>query len=117
MAELVEVAKISDLSDGAMKEVAVGGQEILLTKVQGRFHAIANRCPHMGAKLSQGRLDGSVITCPRHGSQFDVIDGHVVEWTAELPSVVSKLGKAFKHPRPAITYRTKVEEDKIFVEI
>ncbi len=117
MTGLVEVGRVSDLSDGAMKEVVAGGREILLARVQGKYYAIDNRCPHMGAKLSQGKLDGSVVTCPRHGSKFDVTDGHVVEWTAELPSVVSTLSKVFKHPRPAATYKTRTEEDKVFVEI
>jgi len=117
MTRPVEVGQVSDLSDGAMKEIVAGGREILLARVQGRYYAIDNRCPHMGARLSQGRLEGSIITCPRHGSKFDVSDGHVVKWTAELPSVVSTLGKVFKHPRPVTTYKTTTEENRVFVEI
>ena len=117
MGGFVEAARVDDVLEGSMKEIIAGGHEILLARVQGQYHAIANRCPHMGAKLSQGRLNGLVVTCPRHGSQFDVSDGRVVGWTGDLPSLVSTLGKAFRGPRPAVTYRTKVEEDKILVEL
>ena len=117
MSRFVEVATESDLTDGSMKEVIIEGKEILLAKVAGRYYAIADRCPHMGAKLSQGRLKGVVVTCPRHGSQFDITDGHVIDWTADLPSIVSKMSKAFRHPRAAATYRTRVEQAKVLVEI
>ena len=117
MGGFVEAARVSDVPEGSMKEVTAGGTEMLLAKVQGQFHAIANRCPHMGAKLSEGKLNGVIVTCPRHGSRFDVTDGHVVEWTSALPSLASTVGKAFRRPQPAVKYRTKVEEDKILVEV
>lgn len=117
MSRFVEIARESDLTDGAMKEVILDNHQILLARVAGRYYAIANRCPHMGAKLSDGRLDGVVVTCPRHGSRFDLTDGRVIEWTSDLPSVVSALGKAFRHPRSAATYKIKVEADRVFVEI
>lgn len=41
----------------------------------GTLCAVADVCPHAGATLSTGELEGTVITCPRHGSQFDVRDG------------------------------------------
>jgi len=37
--------------------------------------------PHLHGDLSKGTLDGAVVTCPRHGSQFDVTDGRVLLWT------------------------------------
>jgi nitrite reductase/ring-hydroxylating ferredoxin subunit len=48
---------------------------IALFHFSGRLCAIADVCPHAGATLSEGELDGTVLTCPRHGSQFDVRDG------------------------------------------
>lgn len=46
-----------------------------LFRVGGEHSVIATVCPHAGADLSQGKLDGAVLTCPRHGSQFDVRTG------------------------------------------
>ncbi len=39
------------------------------------------RCPHLRGRLWLGKLDGTVVTCPVHGSRFDLTDGHVVRWT------------------------------------
>jgi nitrite reductase/ring-hydroxylating ferredoxin subunit len=43
--------------------------------VGGRLYAVADVCPHAGAVLSEGDLEGPVLTCPLHGSQFDVRTG------------------------------------------
>jgi nitrite reductase/ring-hydroxylating ferredoxin subunit len=43
--------------------------------IGGRLFAVEDRCPHAGAVLSGGELEGPVLTCPAHGSQFDVRDG------------------------------------------
>ena len=43
----------------------------------------------MGGKLSQGKLEGTAVTCPRHGSQFDLTDGRVVRWLKESGLVYS----------------------------
>jgi nitrite reductase/ring-hydroxylating ferredoxin subunit len=52
--------------------------------VKGRLHAIEDRCPHAGAVLSEGELEGLVLTCPRHGSQFDVCRGERVRGPADI---------------------------------
>jgi nitrite reductase/ring-hydroxylating ferredoxin subunit len=48
---------------------------VALYHVRGRLCAVEDRCPHAGATLSEGELEGSIVTCPRHGSQFDVCTG------------------------------------------
>lgn len=48
---------------------------VAIYQVGGAVHAVADRCPHAGARLSDGELDQQVVTCPRHGSQFDVCTG------------------------------------------
>lgn len=70
----------------------------------------------MGARLSEGVLDGTVVTCPMHGSRFDLADGKVVEW-AKLPPIVSKISKLIRKPRGLRTYAVRVENNRIFVEI
>ncbi len=44
-------------------------------RIPGGFTACADRCPHQGARLSDGEVEGTTLTCPRHGSQFDVTTG------------------------------------------
>ncbi len=116
MAEFVEVSRKSELKEGAMKAVNVAGHEVLLARVVDKYYAGDNRCPHMGGKLSQGKLEGTVVTCPRHGSQFDLTDGRVVRWL-KGSGLVSMVGKALKSPRPLTTYNVKVEDDIIWIEI
>lgn len=116
MGIFVEVGKVGELEAGTMKEVAVQGQEILLAKVGSKYYAADGRCPHLGGRLAQGKLEGTVVTCPLHGSQFDLADGHVVRWL-KGSGVLSALGKALKGPRPINTYKVKAEGDRILVEI
>lgn len=59
----------------------VKGQEILVARVGDNYYSVDNRCPHMGGNLSKGNLEGTIVTCPKHHSQFDLTDGHVVRWT------------------------------------
>jgi len=112
----VPAGKTNELEDGTMKAVLAQGREILLARVGNNYYAADNRCPHMGGKLSQGKLKGTVVTCPRHGSQFDLNDGRVVRWL-KTPGLISMVSKALKLSRPLTTYRVKVEDDTILVEI
>lgn len=116
MSNLVEVGKTSELEDGTMKEASAQGREILLAKVGDKYYAADNRCPHMGGKLSQGKLEGTIVTCPRHSSQFDLRSGRVVRWL-KGSGLISMVGKALKPPRPLMIYSVKVEDNKILIEI
>lgn len=71
----VKVAEISEIPKGAKKKVVVGSIEILLCNIDGEVYAIDDKCPHMGGSLSKGNLDGHIITCPKHGSKFNVKTG------------------------------------------
>jgi len=99
-----------------MKEVIIEGREILLARVGDRYYAADNRCPHMGARLSEGSLEGTVVTCPRHGSQFDLSDGRVVRWL-KSSGLISTVSKALKPPRPLVIHKVKVEDDRILIEM
>jgi nitrite reductase/ring-hydroxylating ferredoxin subunit len=56
---------------------------LALFHIGKQFYAIADRCPHAGARLSHGELVGSVLTCPEHGSQFDVQTGERLRGPAD----------------------------------
>lgn len=71
----VEVLKTSDLRDGEMTAVDVEGKQVLIVKLDGKFYAIDNICSHKGAPLNEGFLEGNIVTCPWHASQFDVKTG------------------------------------------
>lgn len=116
MGKFIEVAKIDELTEGTMKAINAAGHDILLAKVKGNYYAADNRCPHMGAKLSQGKMEGTVVTCPKHYSQFDLKDGQVVRWL-KGSGLVAMIGRTLKSPRPLTMYQIKVEGDKVWVEI
>lgn len=57
-------------------------------RVAGQWHAIADRCPHAGAVLSAGEIEGTVLTCPAHGSRFDVRTGERLRGPADADIAV-----------------------------
>jgi 3-phenylpropionate/trans-cinnamate dioxygenase ferredoxin subunit len=116
MSEFVEVPGGSDLKNGEMKMFKLGDHEFLLARVADTFYAADNRCPHMSGNLSAGKLEKTVVTCPRHHSQFDLVDGHVLRWT-DYSGFRLSLAKMMKSPRPVKTYKTKAEGGKVMVEV
>ena len=75
----VKVGQTDDFPSGSMKKVNVGGVDVLVANVDGKMYAIANTCTHQGGPLDEGELEGTIVTCPWHGGQFDVASGKVLE--------------------------------------
>ena len=78
MARWVRVASDVDVPLGQSRGVTVEGKEIGLFNVEGDVFAMDNLCPHRGAPLSDGRMNGAHIVCPWHGWEFDVRRGGLV---------------------------------------
>ena len=116
MPEYVEVCSSEDIPDGGMKAFPVKGREVLIAKAANKIYAASDICPHMKARLSRGTLEGTTVTCPRHGSRFDLKDGHVVQWT-NLSGITLTIGKLFRSPRPLEIYPVKVEGGKVHIEL
>ena len=114
MGEFTEVSKIDELKIATMKAVSVAGRAILLARVGDKYYAVDNRCPHMKGDLSQGKLEGTVITCPLHGSQFDISNGQVVRWLKG--GLMSKMGSVLKLSKDLTVYNVKVEDNRVLVE-
>ena len=116
MSEYVPIARADELQDGEMKKVEAGGREILLAKVGESYYAIDDRCPHMGGDLSKGSLEGGIVTCPKHGSRFDVRDGALVRWT-DWSGVKLAVGKLLRSPRGTTSYEVKRDGDKLSIDL
>jgi len=71
----VKVASVSDVPEGKMKQVDLNGKPVMLANVHGTIYAIGGLCTHQQGILANGTLNGEVVTCPRHGSQFYVTTG------------------------------------------
>jgi nitrite reductase/ring-hydroxylating ferredoxin subunit len=85
------VAKAADIAEGEKMLVEIDGRPIGIFRVDGRFYALLNRCPHLGGPLCKGdlvhevastvpgeiRFDASqtYVTCPWHNWEFDIRTG------------------------------------------
>jgi nitrite reductase/ring-hydroxylating ferredoxin subunit len=74
----VEICGADQLWDGEMECFRAGGTSILLLKINGQFHAYQGHCPHQGAALVEGELDGGLLVCAAHRWQFDATNGQGV---------------------------------------
>jgi len=81
------VATLADLPAGASRRVYVGGDAVALFNVQGTVYAIANRCTHARASLSEGSVDAArcSLTCPWHEGVFSLETGQVLGGPPSLP--------------------------------
>jgi nitrite reductase (NADH) small subunit len=117
-AESEAVCKADDVAPGEKRLVRRGRRDILLCRAgNGKFYAVGARCPHQGARLELGRLDGTslapevgryeygrdgeILRCPWHAWEFDIATGQ------------SLFGEA--NARIA-TYRVTVQDGDVFVE-
>jgi len=96
------VARVEDVPVGRMVSTEIEGERILLANVAGEFFAMGATCNHKGGPLDEGTLEGNVVTCPLHGSKWDVKTGNLLEFVRPLP--------------PEQTYRVTVKGDEIVVE-
>jgi 3-phenylpropionate/trans-cinnamate dioxygenase ferredoxin component len=69
------IGKLTDFPLGSIKEVSLQGKPYAISNIGGSLFAIDGRCGHAGGVLSNGHLAGKVVTCPKHGSQYDVTTG------------------------------------------
>jgi len=114
MPEFLDVAAADEVGDGQMRGFTVGGHELLVANVGGQYYISDAHCPHLHGTLYKGTLEGSVVTCPLHHSQFDLVDGHVVRWT-DWTGVVKSMAELARHPRPLRVYEARVEQGRVMV--
>ncbi len=102
MADFTTVAKTSDIQPGTSKLVEAAGKRVALFNVDGKIYAIDDTCTHRGGPLSEGELEGDIVTCPWHGARFDVKTGQ-----CEGPPA----------PRGVSSYKVQVEGSDIKIEL
>jgi nitrite reductase/ring-hydroxylating ferredoxin subunit len=100
----VEVTNDADMLEGKPIRVAAEGEQIFLLRAGGEHFAVGNQCTHQGAGLDRGvvKIAGSVktVTCPAHGSTFNLETGKVMRPPASKPVPV---------------YDVKVEDGRVYV--
>src|SRR5574338_57038 len=83
-AQFLEIAPASELHNGERLFVEVEGKSIVIFNIADQFFAIADVCTHDDGPLGDGDMEGYNIVCPRHGAEFDVRTGKVMQ----MPAVV-----------------------------
>ena len=74
--EWTEIARPED--SPSRRASADGIAPAVLEDEEGHPRVLADRCTHRGGPLSEGQVADGCVTCPWHGSRFDLVDGHVV---------------------------------------
>ncbi|MDX1709520.1 MAG: Rieske (2Fe-2S) protein [Rhodovibrionaceae bacterium] len=75
----IKAAQSSDLEGRDRLLVKSDGRQVALFRMNGRWHACDNRCPHEGYPLIEGTLGpGCLLTCNWHNWKFDLSDGHTL---------------------------------------
>jgi nitrite reductase (NADH) small subunit/3-phenylpropionate/trans-cinnamate dioxygenase ferredoxin subunit len=97
MLEFVRVAAAASLPPGTGRTVWARGREFALFNLDGQFFALDDRCPHRGASLGAGFVEGGTVYCPMHGWAFD-----------------AKSGACQSNPeRPARAFPTRVRDGEV----
>lgn len=129
--KIIEVAKVSDIKNGTMKNIQLNNRDILIANVNGKFYAMDDRCGHMNALLSMGKLQGKNVICPFHFAEYDVTTGKKVkdptpESFKDMEQLPEEMQKFLVYAKKLVdpvktydiqTYGVKVDGDKILLEI
>ena len=98
----IRITEAANIPAREGRAVTIGGQEIAIFNLDGRYLTIDNKCPHKGGPLCDGIVSGTAVVCPLHGRRFDLETGIAVR-AAELSCVA--------------TFPTRVEEGIVLVDL
>ena len=82
---LIRIENAKDVPAGEMRVFDVAGIKVNVASAGGHLHAFDDTCTHRGCSLARGKLEGTTVTCPCHGSQFDVTSGAVLRGPTQRP--------------------------------
>ncbi len=116
------VASSDEIRAGEMFSTTIDGTKLLLSRVDGQVHAVIDKCTHLNMPMRKGKFDGRVITCPFHGSRFDITNGENLDWVSNImgmnaPKWACKLIEMGKKPAPLTTLTVEERDNAVFVEI
>lgn len=92
--------RADEIAPGDCRVGIVDGKQVAIFNLDGTFYAVQAECTHRGGPLCEGSLWDDVITCPWHGSEFNIRTGEVLTGPADTPLQ---------------TYKVSVENGKIVV--
>jgi RimJ/RimL family protein N-acetyltransferase/nitrite reductase/ring-hydroxylating ferredoxin subunit len=78
-APFVDLVGVGELTADSMRRVTIADRDLLVARTPAGIVVTDDRCPHMSAPLSIGKLDGCVVACPLHEGRFDLSNGETVQ--------------------------------------
>lgn len=102
MGEFTTVTALDALEGRELAAFGVSGNRIAIATVGGAFYAFGDTCTHQGCSLADGELEGTTVTCPCHGSEFNVTTGDVLRGPAR---------------EPVRSYQVRLEDGALGIEI
>ena len=117
----IKVATTADVSADKVLKASADGQSVLVAKVGDKYCSVANKCPHLGLPLAKGKFENGTITCPFHGSKFEICTGKNIEWVESLvgipmPGMAKKMMAMGKEPTDVASFTVTQEGDDLFIE-
>jgi 3-phenylpropionate/trans-cinnamate dioxygenase ferredoxin subunit len=88
MSDWIDVAPVKEFPPGTTRVVDAEGVAIAVFNVNGRYCAIEDQCTHEAETLSNGKVEGFEVTCPRHAARFSLISGDALSPPAYEPVAV-----------------------------
>ncbi|OIP76427.1 MAG: Rieske (2Fe-2S) protein [Oscillatoriales cyanobacterium CG2_30_44_21] len=117
----VKIAKTTDIVADKVLKANANGQSVIVAKVGDKHCAIANKCPHFGLPLAKGKFENGVITCPFHGSKFEICTGKSVQWVDSfvgipLPDIAKKMIAMGKSATDVACFKVTQEGEDLFID-
>ena len=75
MSDFQKAVEASKVPSGSMVTVEVGGEQVLICNVDGKYYGMGAVCTHEQWDLSEGTLEGTAVTCAGHGTVWDIKTG------------------------------------------
>lgn len=73
------ICSLDELTDGEGRTFVLQGRPVGIFRIGQRVHALEDRCPHAGASLARGCIEGDVVRCRIHHWGFRLSDGVYVD--------------------------------------
>jgi nitrite reductase (NADH) small subunit len=97
----LRICAVHELPPGARRVIEINDyEEVLVLNIEGTIHAISNICPHQGAALERGSIDGKILYCPLHRWGFTLTTGTYIDDATiclRTYTVQTKHGELFLH--------------------
>lgn len=96
----VKVAEKDELKAIDTKKIIMFSQQVLLTRVNGKYGAIDGICTHQRGPIIDSKIEDGVVRCPWHGHTFDPLSG-----------------KSLAHDDDLKTYEVEERDDGVYMKI